>query len=154
MLKKIFYLFLLLFLTSCGYEPIYSKKNIKKMDFSIGKFEIIGDRQIGLKIKQKLNIYTLNKKEKFFDLKISSSKDRIVLSKNELGDPTRFQLLVKIKFEVKKSDASISTFTLSQKFSYDNNANRFTLKKYETEITNNLTETILDDLFFKLATIS
>ena len=56
--KKIFTFILLIFLSSCGYEAIYSVKNIKNYDFFISKLSFTGDREINLKIKQKLNNYT------------------------------------------------------------------------------------------------
>ena len=71
--KKIFTFILLIFLSSCGYEATYSVKNIKSYDFSISKLNFIGEREVNLKIKQKLNNYTLTKNDKKFILKISYS---------------------------------------------------------------------------------
>ena len=59
-----------LFLSSCGYEAIHSKKNSLNYNFSISELNFIGDRDINLKMKEKLNNYTLNKKNKNFTLKI------------------------------------------------------------------------------------
>ena len=66
MKKKIFTFLLFLFLTSCGYEALYSKKNQINYDFFISELKFNGDREINLKIKEKLNNYTLIKKEKQF----------------------------------------------------------------------------------------
>ena len=68
MLKKTFTLFLLLFLTSCGYQAIHSKKNSINYDFSIRELTFIGERGVNLKIKERLNNYTLNEKDKKFVL--------------------------------------------------------------------------------------
>ena len=65
MQKKIFSLLLLLFLTSCGYEAIYSKKNSNNYNFFINELSFIGDRDINLRMKERLNNYTLNKKRCF-----------------------------------------------------------------------------------------
>ena len=64
MQKKIFKLLLLLFLTSCGYEAMHSKKNTINYNFSISEINFNGDREINQKIKAKLNNYTLDKKDK------------------------------------------------------------------------------------------
>ena len=64
MLKKTFTLIVFFFLSSCGYEAIHSKKNSLNYNFSINELSFIGDRDINLKMKEKLNNYTLNKKIK------------------------------------------------------------------------------------------
>jgi len=40
-----------------------------------------------------------------------------------------------------------------ESFNYDNNSDKFNLKRYEREIKNNLTETISEKLIFKLSNI-
>jgi hypothetical protein len=64
MFKKKLILIIFLFTVSCGYESIYSKKNIVDYDFSISNMSFEGDRNINLKIKETLNNYTLSKKKK------------------------------------------------------------------------------------------
>ena len=46
MLKTTFALILFLFLSSCGYKAIHSKKNNSSYDFSISELSFIGDRNI------------------------------------------------------------------------------------------------------------
>ena len=55
-MKKIFIFLSFIFLSSCGYEAIYSKKNSSSYDFSINKLNFIGDREVNLKMKEKLKI--------------------------------------------------------------------------------------------------
>ena len=64
MQKKIFTLLLFLFLSSCGYEAIYSKKNSKNYNFFISKLNFAGDRDINLRMKERLNNFTFNEKNK------------------------------------------------------------------------------------------
>ena len=73
--KKIFTFILLIFLSSCGYEAIYSVKNINNYNFSISKLSFIGDREINLKIKQKLNNYTQETKDINFILNKACLKE-------------------------------------------------------------------------------
>ena len=40
-----------------------------------------------------------------------------------------------------------------ENFNYDNNNNKFSLKKYEKEIKNNLAEAVSEKLVFKLSNI-
>ena len=111
MLKKAFTLIFFLFMTSCGYEAIHSIKNSINYDFSISELTFVGDRKINLKIKEKLNNYTLNEKGKNFILKISSVVEKIVLAKNISGDPTDFKSTVTVNIEVlNKNNLQLGAF--------------------------------------------
>ena len=143
----------MLFLSSCGYEAKYSKKNIDKFNFSISELNFIGDRDINLKIKEKLNNYTLVKKNKDFILKISSTSEKLVLAKNLSGDPTNFKINIIVKTDVFLDDVSKKKFEIIENFNYENNLNKFELKRYEKEIKDNLANTATDKLIFKLSNV-
>ena len=153
MKKKTFLALFLLFLSSCGYEAKYSKKNIDKFNFSISELNFIGDRDINLKIKEKLNNYTLVKKNKNFVLKISSTSEKLVLAKNLSGDPTNFKINIIVKTDVFLDDVSKKNFEIIENFNYENNLNKFELKRYEKEIKDNLANTATDKLIFKLSNV-
>ena len=153
MLKKTFTLILLLFLSSCGYEAIHSKKNSSNYNFSINELTLVGERDINLKIKDKLNNYTLTKKDKDFMLNISSAADKVILSKNISGDPTSFKSTIVINVEVIIKNNFKNNLQLVESFNYNNISNKFDLKSYEREIRNNLAETAIDKLIFKLSNI-
>ena len=151
--KKIFTFILLIFLSSCGYEAIYSVKNIKNYDFSISKLSFIGDREINLKIKQKLNNYTQEIKDINFILKITSTSEKIILAKDAAGDSTSFKIETIVNIDVFNKEKLKSNFIITESFNYDNNSNKFELKNYEKEIKRNLADIITEKLIFKLANI-
>ena len=153
MLRKQIILLLLLLLSSCGYEAIYSKKNSVNYNFSISELNFVGDRVINLKIKEKLNNYTQDKKDKDFILRISSTSEKIILAKNTAGDATSFKNTISINVEVLMHNKFKSNFKILESFNYNNISNKFNLKKYEEEIKNNLAETATDKLIFKLSNI-
>ena len=153
MKTKIITFFLFLLLSSCGYETIYSKKNSRSYNFSISKIDLIGDREINLKIKEKLNNYILNQKDKTFTLKIYSTSKKMVLAKDIAGDATSFQSSVVVSVEVLMNGNFKNNFIMKEKFNYNNNSNKFNLKRYEKDIKNNLAETVTDKLIFKLSNI-
>jgi|TARA_B110000037_G_C16734065_1_gene348308 hypothetical protein len=153
-MKKNFYIFLLLlFLSSCGYEALYSIKNKDNYNFSISDLNFIGDREINVKIKDKLNNYTLKQKEKNFILNITSNSQKIITSKNITGDATSFQNIITLNIEISMNDGFENSFIILEKFNYNNTTNKFDLKTYEKEIKNNLTETATNKLIFKLSNI-
>ena len=153
MQKKIFLLLFFLLLSSCGYEAIYSEKNAIDYNFSINKLNFVGDRDVNLKVREKLTSYTLSKKNKNFEIKIYSTSTKIVASNDTTGDATSFKNTVAINVEISANDKLRNSFVMSESFNYNNNSDKFSLKRYEREIKNNLAETISDKLIFKLSNI-
>ena len=151
--KKIFTFILLIFLSSCGYEAIYSVKNINNYDFSISKLSFIGDREINLKIKQKLNNFTQEIKDINFILIITSTSEKIILAKDAAGDSTNFKIETIVNIDVFNKEKLKSNFIITESFNYENNSNKFELKNYEKEIKRNLADIITEKLIFKLANI-
>ena len=150
--KKIIFLLLLL-LSSCGYEAIYSKKNSLNYIFSISDLSFVGDGTVNLKIKEKLNNYTLDKKDKDFILKITSTSKKIILAKDSAGDSTAFKNTIFINVEVLMNNKLKNKLTIIENFNYNNISNKFNLKKYEDDLKNNLAEMATDELIFKLSNI-
>ena len=153
MLKKNFTLILLLLLTSCGYEPIHSKKNSVNYNFSISELTFVGERDVNLKIKEKLNNYVLNKKNKNFILKISTTVEKIVIAKDKSENPTNFQSSIIVNAEVLMKNNLKNSFQFIENFKYPNIKNKLDLKKYEKNIKNNLAETVTYKLIYKLSNI-
>ena len=153
MLKKKFLLILFLFLSSCGYEAIHSKKNSINYDFFIEELTFVGNRNINLKIKEKINNYTLNEKDKKFTLIINSSQKKIILAKDISGNPTNFKSTIIINVKVLMKNNFKNNLKIIENFNYNNISNKFELKRYEREIRNNLSETATDKLIFKLSNI-
>ena len=153
MLRKQIILLLLLLLSSCGYEAIYSKKNSANYDFTVSDLSFVGDRVVNLKIKEKLKNYAQDKKEKDFILKISSTSEKVIISKNTAGDATSFKNSVSINVEVLMNNKFKSNFIILESFNYNNISNKFDLKQLEKDIKNNLAEVASDKLIFKLSNI-
>ena len=153
MFQKKIILILLLLLSSCGYEAIHSKKNSVNYSFSVSELNFGGDRTVNLKIKEKLNNYTQDKKDKDFILRISSTSEKIILAKNTAGDATSFKNSISINVEVLMNNKFKSNFIILESFNYNNISNKFNLKRYEEEIKGNLAETVSDKLIFKLSNI-
>ena len=153
MFQKQIILLLLLLLSSCGYEAIYSKKNSVNYSFSVSDLSFVGDRIVNLKIKEKLNNYAQAKKDKDFILRISSTSEKITLAKNTAGDATSFKNSVSVNVEVLMNNKFKSNFIILESFNYNNISNKFNLKKHEEEIKNNLAEAAADKLIFRLSNL-
>ena len=152
MKKKIFTFLLFLFLSSCGYEAAYSLKNRSIYAFSISELVLSGDRQINLKIKQLLNSYTNPKieEEKKFVLNISSSSEKIITTKDAAGDAVKFKNEITVKVQIFLDGKNTENLVIIEDFIYDNNSDTFELRSYENQIKNNLAESAVKKILFKL----
>ena len=153
MLQKNILIILFLLTTSCGYEAIYSKKNSVNYDFYIGSINFEGDRNINLRIKQKLNNYMMNKKNREFNLDIKTVEEKIILAKNITGDATNFQNTVNVSIKVFIVDKFLKNIEIEKNFKYENIANKYDLGNYVRELKTNLAETIAEEIVFKLSNI-
>ena len=154
MQKKVFTYLLLLFLSSCGYEAIYSKKNNINNNFSINELNFSGDRDINLKIKQKVNNYTLIEKDKDFILNVYSSSEKKIVAKDTSGDSTIFKIIIIVNTEIIMKDGYKNNIQIVENFTYDNNSKTSELKTYENQIKTNLTESAVNKIISKLANIN
>tara|TARA_B100000787_G_scaffold65324_1_gene47913 strand:- start:599 stop:1063 length:465 start_codon:yes stop_codon:yes gene_type:complete len=153
MLKKTSLLIIIFLLSSCGYEAMHSKKNVISYDFSISRINFEGDRDFNLKMKEKLNIYTLTKKNKDFTLNIKSISKKEIFAKDIKGDPTSFKNTVNMTIDVLIGNDIKKTLKIEESFNYTNNVDKFNLRKYEKEIKNNLAGSSANKLIFKLSNI-
>jgi len=139
-LKKIITTLSFLLLLSCGYEPIYSKKQINSnYNFSINTINLIGDNKVNQILKNKLK-RNLNKEKKSteFNLNLNSRVAKVVTSKDKKGNPIKFSIKIIINLEVFESEILKSKKNFEEKFEYNNRSNKFDLKQYEKNIKDNL----------------
>ena len=151
-MKIKFFLIILFFaLNNCGYKPLYSNKNI---NFSINELNIYGPEKIKNQLKNNLNIFLNQKdKSKIYNINVKSSSARSVISKNNEGDPNMYSIEVKISMEILENEKIISTKNFKESFDYKNQSNLFSLKKYEDNILDNLSEKIYEKIILYLYTI-
>ena len=98
-LKKIIILLtLFLFFSSCGYSPIFSKKDV---NFSIENVKFLGDKDVKEKINIALSSYKNKRgKEKKISLVITSSKNTYIASKNSKGEAQTNRISVDVKAKI------------------------------------------------------
>ena len=142
MKKKL--IFILLFLTSCGFEPIYSSKNSNNFVFK--KIEIIGEKTINRRI-----ISAISAKENNIDfshkkLILENEKNIIETSKNTKGQPDSFKMAIKFKITLIDNKNNSSEKIFYEEFSYKNKDNKFDLSEYEIKLENDLIDKIIEDL--------
>ena len=154
MLKNIFFIVLFTLTVGCGYEAIYSKKNIiLSSDFSINKIISDGDRGLNIKIERKLKNYSNPEKKKKYTIKVKSETLKTIIGKDLKGDPTIYRIDVKVDIIAESKGNKEINMQFNKSFKYNNNQDKFELKRSEDEIKNNLVETIIQDLIFRLVSL-
>lgn len=145
MIKKIIALnFLLILVYSCGFAPIYSTKNDA---FSIQKISLEGDKNINRIFDKRLRNFTKNVTDtKSFDISIFSNQEKNVTAKNKKGNPTQFSLRIEVEVILLDNLNKKRQAKFTENSSYKNNDNKFDLKIYENNLTQNMSEKIFSDL--------
>ena len=148
-LKKtfIFPIFLLFFL-SCGYTPIFSKKDV---NFSIEKIEFLGDKNVKKKISHSLSNYR-NKpdKEKKVSLIVNSSKKISVASKNTKGEAqtNRISIETIVKIILSENNFIVKNFNKSSIYTIIDRKSE--QKSIENKLTENLSSEIALQIIFEI----
>ena len=146
-IKKFSYILIFFFLTSCGYQAIYSKKN--NTSISINKIESIGDRNINRKIISLAKLKERNNQNYSYDLTLSSTKIIEAVAKDKTGNTSVYKTTIVVEFYLKDPNNQGEIFKkkiFSSSFSYNNINNKFDLVKYQKNIEQNLIEKIAEEI--------
>ncbi len=135
-------------LTSCGYKTVYSNKNF---NFNITKIEKLKEDKLNLKIEKKLKNFSNNKALKKISLKTDAEKQITIVSKDTRGDPSRYQMTIKLSLTGVDDQNKRINQNIVQQFSYNTNSNRFALNQYEKEIEEILINKIIEKTIIYLS---
>ena len=147
MKNKYILLLVFLVLSSCGYEPIYSTKNL---NFSIGNIQK-NNSLLNNEFVKVINSIKNNNSENKINIKIESSKEINIKSKNKKGDVLIFEL--KIILDVSNLDNQNQKQKFERKITYKNLTDKFKLKQYENELEKILITKLVEDLINYFANI-
>ena len=151
MIKKFVLLgLLLLFLSNCGYTPIYSRTN---QDFQINSIQALGEKKVNKLLYNKFKVYIDNPSaKKSFDLNVNSTSAKTIIAKDKKGNPTQFSIKVSVSLQVTDDVNNKINRTFSENSTYNNNDNKFDLKKYENNLIKNMTEKIFSEIILFIRT--
>ena len=147
--KKIFtVLALLLFFSSCGYTPIFSKKDV---NFSIEKIELSGNKDVKKNINQALSSYK-NKpgKTKQISLVITNSKNIAIASKNSKGEAQTNKISVDVNAKIILAKNNIIEKNFSKSSIYDVIDRKSEQKLIENKLIENLSDEIAQQIIWEI----
>ena len=103
--KNILIISLILFLSNCGFTPIYLKNT--NVNFSIEQINYTGDRDLNNFLKTNLNQYKNDKVDNKIFIETSSVYKKNILSKNKVGEVSDYQIEAEVVFLIKRSNKKI-----------------------------------------------
>ena len=138
---------LLLFITGCGYSPIFSSK---ESNFSITEINSTGNKKLSNIINNRLNSYKNLEGKNYFSIIINTNLEKKITSKDTKGNPKTFRLNIKSNIIVKDLKGNLNEKLFLKSINYNNKKNKFELNKYENEISKNLAEKISEQIIIYL----
>ena len=148
MLKKnIITLSLILFLTNCGFTPIYLENN--DINFSIERIEYKGDRDINNFLKINLDKYKNKKYNNKIFLNAETNFKKNILTKDSTGKISNYQLEAEAIFVIKSTNKVIK---IKEKKILDSKDDKFEEARYEKSIKQSFAYSISRKLISELIT--
>ena len=145
MIKKNLFIFFILFLTNCGFYPIYSLNN--NVNFSIEEIKYRGNRDINNFLKIKLNKYKNSKIENKIFIDAESFYEKNIFTKDGTGKIKDYELKVELIFLIKKTNKKIKITEKKIMKSYEDKVEE---DRYEKSIKENFASSIANKLISEL----
>tara|TARA_A100001011_G_C14221691_1_gene804664 strand:- start:932 stop:1387 length:456 start_codon:yes stop_codon:yes gene_type:complete len=144
MKKKIkFFWVIFIFLVGCGYEPIYSSKNI---NFSINEIQK-ENTQLNNEFTRALKTFSNKNALNQLKIKIDSKKNIEIKSKNSKGNPNVYELSITLKIVLYENNNNmIVEKVFNRNINFDNRDDKFELSQYEKELEKLLINKIIEDV--------
>ena len=141
---------MLLLFTQCEYKPIYSKNN---QNFEIRIIEFNQNRSNKI-LATRLKNFSYRKDNVYlYELKLLTSENKLILSKDTKGDPSLLGLKINLKIEVYEEDKLITKKEYNEQFNYQNLTKKFELNSYENEIRLNIYDKMISKILIDLANL-
>ena len=149
-LKKIIIILLsTLYLSSCGFSPIYSKKNL---NFQIDTIVFEGDRDLKAALLSNFNAYKNNKKSRYnYDLKILAKKNVEIVSKDKKGAATAYKLDIDLIVKIFLDNELLLTKNYNNSSTYSSEKKIIKLKEVEYRNLLNLSSKTANEIILTLS---
>jgi len=149
-MKKYYLLIIFLLFANCDYKPIYSQNN---QNFGIKIIEFNENRSNKI-LATRLKNYSYKKNNLFlYELKLLTSENKLILSKDTKGDPLLLGLKINLKVEVYEKDKLVTKKEYNEQFNYQNLSKKFELNSYESEIRLNIYDKMISEILIDLTNL-
>ena len=103
--KSISLIFLIFFLTNCGFTPVY--QNSTNINYSIEQVDYTGDRELNNFLKSNLNKYKNEKMDRKIFIEVNSIYKKNILTKDGTGKITSYELEAVVIFLIQPLNRKI-----------------------------------------------
>ena len=143
-------IFLTLFLTNCGFKPIY---NSKDSNFEVIEIENKNENKNSFFIEKTIMSLSNKDAKNKVKLEIDYNHSISTILKDSKGDPSKKKLSINVILIVKNDkDNVLVNQSFKEEFSYEVQSDKFGMEEYENNITDNLNGKISNDIIFLLGT--
>jgi hypothetical protein len=152
-MKKIFFqiFMVLLITTSCGFK-VYNQAEL--INFSAEEIRTTGDSRINYNLKNKLISSLKNDYKEKITLIIETKKNKTIKEKNIKNEITKYQILINANIKIESTDFNVEPFMVQEKGDYSVSSQHSqsinTEKKLIKQLSNNLSDKILEELLFRI----
>ena len=144
-MKNFKYLFIFVFVLSCGYTPIYQTD--QKLNIKFDNIVFSGDKDINREIVKNLNKYRDSDNNNIYNLFINSTKKEDVVTKDKKGNATSYKLTLEININLSNiSNNKNFTKKFIKDMSFNSKNNNFELDQYRSNLEKNMISQILQDI--------
>ncbi len=147
--KKFYLIFFFLFV-SCGFEPIYSSKNI---NFSIDEIQK-KNNPLNNEFARTLKTFSNSDVDNKLIIEIESKKYVETKSKDSKGNPNVYELSMILNIGInEKNNNNFIKKEFKQSINFNNQDDKFQLSQYQKELEQLLINKIIDDVLIYLSNI-
>ena len=152
MKKFILNIIIFIFISSCGYVPIYSVNN-NKVNFEIGKVNITGDRDLNQNIINQIkNLKTKKNNPIIYNLSINTTVKKIITSKDSKGNPITYKMISTVTLTTIKEGKEYN-LTVETVENYNDISSKFELENFERNLKKNSASKIIQEIILYLITL-
>ena len=150
MIRKFLIIFFILTLYGCGFNPIYNVSN--EIKYKILVNEMTGDQFINNIIREEIFKSSNENSKEILKINFNTGYEKIILSNDSKGSPSKFQVIAKTTFEIIYDDKIIKN-DFNEKQTLKNTSDFFGQKNYEENIKQNFARSIARKFNLRLLTI-
>ena len=150
-MKNIFYLILIILLSSCGFKVV---NNSKLQNYYITSIETSGDRKINFDLKNRLTNNSNDLGGNKIKIVLKTIKTKKVKEKNSKNEITKYLITVKVIAKIMENDKELKTINISDQKDYNVGTQKFQTINAERSTIKILTNSISSKIIRELSSIN
>ena len=151
--KKLLLVTIILFLSSCGYTPMWKGINSNDVNFTIQIVESKGNDNLNRLINANLKKYRISENEKNFLISVQSKFNKIPISKDKTGKILENNINITVNFKLNLGGEE-KIFSYQETTYLKTSDNMIDEKTQERNLIQNLTSTICEKFISELVKYS